>query len=209
MKKKTKKKATRNVNSKRINSEPNILEIIKDHHDLMRECMSVVKDERASASDKKQNLFSFIETLKIHAKSEEETLYDSSENVKALQSQTIEARTEHQVAEFLMRELDSLSYREQWNDEIEGKAKVLTEMVQRHMEEEEEEFFSAIKKEFSDEELKSLGVEYEAKFEERIADLEEDHGILSAGQLTNSLIATLKGAAHKVSQAMNKLNANR
>lgn len=167
-------------NQKKDSSE-SILSLIKAHHEVVKETFECIKDEESSEEEKREELFVCIEALKIHAEVEQEVLYDCMDEVKTLHSNVLEAKEEHAIAEQLWNEIEDLNYTVEWNDEIQAKAKVLTDVVEHHMEEEEGEMFDAIRETFTEEELLALGLEYATRFVAKTESLvegvedEEDH----------------------------------
>ncbi len=72
-----------------------------------------------------------------------------------------EAFVEHGVVEFCLYQADEARP----GDEFDAKCKVLKEMLEHHIEEEEGEFFPKVEKALGEPRLKALGGEMETRFE--------------------------------------------
>lgn len=158
-----------------------ILSLIEDHHDMLRESIEVVKDEDESDDEKIKHLSRFISGLRMHSKAEEQTLYDTLIDVKDVRREFLEAQTEHSLADHLTEEIETLGFPDEWDDEIAAKGKVLVELVEHHMEEEEDQIFSDTKEHLTRDEMVSLGEDYLEKCKDLIDELEQQP--LSAGSM--------------------------
>lgn len=146
----------------------NIISLIKDHHFILKDAIKVLKDYRGTPLSKRKKLTQFLEAFKMHAISEEETLYERMRTLPKMRILSLEAAQEHKIAESLAEELEGLRYQDQWNDEISAKAKVLASLVEHHLLEEEKEILPLIKLQLSRAELLDLGREYLARCNEHI-----------------------------------------
>ena len=152
----------------------NILSLIKEHHQIMKDSIKVLKDESAPKARKQDHLFLFLEMLKAHAKSEQESLYEALETMDELKLIAMEAREEHDIADRLCTEIEALGYENKWTEVIEAKAKVIADFVELHITEEEDEMFEKIKKGLNAAELEDLAADYVLRFNERLAELNEN-----------------------------------
>ncbi len=143
----------------------NIITIIKHDHKPLKEGIQILTSENSKPAQKKAALKKFLLNLKLHAKSEEASLYEEIVEKKELHDMTLEAFEEHSVADLLSDELEASGYEEDFSDELMAKAKVLAEIVEHHIEEEENEMFSTLKKESSEEELVEMGQEYKKHYQ--------------------------------------------
>lgn len=156
-----------------------IYELLKKDHRKVDQLFSKIKkhlEEKdfSSASD-------LFEEMKIelgsHAKAEEEVFYEplrqASRGEKDLDL-VGEAKEEHHVVALLLNELSRLDVSE---EEWKAKLTVLSEMVEHHVEEEEEEVFKRAKRLFSDEDaeqmaenMKNLKEEYKGDIDSALAE---------------------------------------
>lgn len=163
-----------------------IYELLKREHRKVEQLFSKIKkhiDDRdfSSASD-------FFEEMKMelgaHAKAEEEVFYEPLRQAgRGEKDQDIvgEAKEEHHVVALLLNELSRL---DMTADEWKAKLTVLSEMVEHHVEEEEEEMFKRAKRLFSEsdaeqmaENMKALKAEYMKDIDSALA---EDINLLTS-----------------------------
>jgi hemerythrin superfamily protein len=116
--------------------------------------------EKAKANEtKKQAIFQQINAeLKVHMAIEEEIFYPASRPFVDEQETVNEAEVEHASAKDLMRQLEGMSPSDDYYD---AKVKVLSEMIEHHVEEEETEYFPECRK--SEMDLKTLGEQMKAR----------------------------------------------
>lgn len=133
---------------------------IKQDHDEARELMKQIKDTTDRAEKKREELFEkFKLDLWSHHKIEEATFYAKLEN-KGDTKESLEAKNEHHVANSMIEELDTMPKNsEEWAQKFHA----LSELVEHHMDEEEEEFFELARKEFTEEEAEELGQRFDAR----------------------------------------------
>lgn len=122
----------------------NIFDRIKQDHDEAREVMSKLKDTTERAKKTRQDLFNHFKLdMWVHHKVEEAVFYSILRETKEMHGDSMEAYNEHHIANGMIEELDTFPVdSEDWL----VKFKALTELVEHHMDEEEEEFFPTAKK---------------------------------------------------------------
>ncbi|WII70734.1 hemerythrin domain-containing protein [Bdellovibrio sp. 22V] len=135
-----------------------IYELLKKDHrevkDLFEEINSSLEDEDFREVE---NLFNTLKVnLASHAKAEEEVFYRPlrlvSKDFKG-EELTWEGEQEHHVVALLLNELSRISFED---EEWKAKIKVLSELVDHHVAEEEGEIFSKAKKVFSSDEAETI-----------------------------------------------------
>ncbi len=100
----------------------------------------------------------FEHYLSSHAKAEEESLYVHMKKKNSqLRVEGLEGHTEHGIADSLMGEIDAIKSDE---DHWTAKVKVLAELVQHHIKEEEQEVLKKVSKDYSTSEVLDLGLLY-------------------------------------------------
>ncbi|GAB6057406.1 hemerythrin domain-containing protein [Desulfonatronum parangueonense] len=127
---------------------------LKKDHDEQRELTK--KFNQAENSSEKKKLFQEIKKeLKPHVKGEEASVFHRLKDSKDKETrlETLEKLEEHDVMEYL---LEKAQKSDQDSEEFWAQVKVLLEINEHHIDEEEQETFSAMKKELSDDELDSL-----------------------------------------------------
>ncbi len=144
--------------SKAENETQDIVKLILEDHKPLKEWIEVLKDKDATFSKKRPAFEKFAPALLAHAKSEQNSLYVALKEDKELRTEGLEGDTEHAIAEQLIAEIDDLDGdKDLWM----AKVKVLAEVVEHHIEEEEDEMLKEVKKELSMEERQEIGMQYQ------------------------------------------------
>jgi hypothetical protein len=108
---------------------------------------------------RKQKIFQQIDMeLKVHTHIEEEIFYPASREFVEDEETVNEAVVEHASAKSLMAQLEKMRPDDPYYD---AKVKVLQEMIQHHVEEEETEYFPECRR--SDMDLKTIGQQLKAR----------------------------------------------
>jgi hemerythrin superfamily protein len=140
-----------------------ILKLLLDDHKPLKRLIKVMKGE--GEIEKKREAFEeFAPTLLAHAKPEEQSLYEHMKGNEELRTEGFEGDVEHHLADQLVEQIKLTDDEDVW----EARVKVLAELVEHHIEEEEEEMFPDFRKETEAEERVELGekyLQYRAKYE--------------------------------------------
>ncbi len=140
----------------------NILTILKNDHKELKQILSDIEDTTERAAKKRATLFAkFKEEIVAHARAEEKAVYDELLEVlkKDDRDTILEGYEEHHLVDKWVPEIAKLSPTdESWAP----KCKVLKEMLEHHIKEEEDEIFSLIRDEFDADALKTMGDRFEA-----------------------------------------------
>lgn len=134
---------------------------LKTHH---REIESLFEQiEEADGREKKSLFAELAEKFDAHAKIEETIFYPAGRGVD--EDMTLEAYEEHAVTKAAIKKI----LKTRVNDETYmAKITVLKEMIEHHVEEEEEEFFPECEQKLGDEKMQQLGEELEEAYEKRL-----------------------------------------
>lgn len=119
-------------NSTRASGDDIVALILKDHEPL-KALIETLKSSELEKSDKETALEEFIFLLTTHAKAEEKSLYVQMKEYEELRVESFEGDTEHAIADQLVQEINASPDDDEWN----AKVKVLAELVEHHIEEEE------------------------------------------------------------------------
>jgi len=152
MKKITAKSQPRRTHS----SSKDLIQIILSDHKPLKQLIQVMKSEDATMAKKKKAFEEFAPTLLAHAKPEERTLYVSMKKDHDMSVEGTEGDVEHGLADQLCQELKKTKD----HDLFMAKVKVLAEMVEHHIEEEEDKLLPEFRKCSSVEERRTLGEQY-------------------------------------------------
>jgi len=141
-------------------------ELLKNQH---KEVKSLFKRiEKSKENSEKAELFEELaQNLVSHDAIEREIFYPACKKAMGMTEMLGEALVEHGVVEFSLYLADQA----QGKDDFDHKVSVLSEMVEHHVKEEEDDFFPKVEKALGAEALETLGEQMEARFEEA---MEED-----------------------------------
>ena len=111
--------------------------------------------------------------LKVHTQIEEELFYPASREALSSEQEEMvdEAVVEHAAAKTLIAEIEAMEVSEELFD---AKVKVLQEMIEHHVEEEEKEYFPAVRKTEMD--LEAIGAQMAQRKEELMAQMTRVNG---------------------------------
>jgi hemerythrin-like domain-containing protein len=143
---------------------PDAIALLKQDHDKVKELLSSM--ENATGARRAKLLGQIEQELKVHTQIEEEIFYPAYRDAarkKDDQKLYYEAMQEHHVVDLVLPEAGE----GESNEELKAKAKVLKELVEHHIEEEQDEMFPRARKLLDREELRELG----ARMQERKGEL--------------------------------------
>jgi hemerythrin-like domain-containing protein len=145
--------------------------LLKQDHTLVKSLLEQLADSTSRAVKKRGELLQQIHiNLKAHTTIEEEIFYPAFKEAgkKEEEKMYYEALEEHRAAEDLV--LPDLMKTDPATEQFSGRAKVLKELIEHHIEEEEQEMFKDAKKLLSKEELNELGARMETRKAELLAE---------------------------------------
>lgn len=148
------------------------IQLLKADHTKVRALLAEMAETTTRALKKRADLLDEIRVnLKAHAQIEEEIFYPAFKQAgdKEEAKMYFEAMEEHRAAGDLV--LPDLLNTDTGSEKFSGRAKVLKELVEHHVKEEEEEMFKEAKKLFSKVELNELGARMEQRKGELIKEL--------------------------------------
>jgi hemerythrin superfamily protein len=150
------------------NNGQDAIALLKQDHKKVQGMLN--KLQTAKNGDGRRNLFEQIEhDLKVHTQLEEEIFYPafkSASRTKEQQKLYFEANAEHHVVDVVLPEMETSSL---GAEEFSAKAKVLKDLVDHHIEEEEEQMFPKAKKILGAERLRDLGMQMKRRKDELTA----------------------------------------
>lgn len=136
--------------------ELDLIELILADHKPLKELIETLKDDEAEYAEKKEAFEVFARLLKAHAYPEEQTWYLAMKEDDEMVVDGLEGDVEHGLADQLCEELK----REEDENMFMAKVKVLAELVEHHIEEEEEDMLP----EYRENSEMSVRVELGAKY---------------------------------------------
>lgn len=136
----------------------NAIELLKTDHETVKTLLSKLMNTSDRAIKTRADLLDKIRNeVSIHTTIEEEIFYPAFQQAgnKDEAKMVAEAKEEHRAVESLV--LPDLFKTDPGSIEFAGRMKVLKELLEHHMDEEEQEMFKDAKKLLSSEQLKTLG----------------------------------------------------
>lgn len=147
---------------RRANAEGDILPMIMEHHKPLKQLIKVLKDgDKNSLAERKAAFEEFAPLLVSHAKAEEQVLYVYMKKNDELREEGFGGDVEHGLADQMLEEIKRTSDNDLWS----ARVKVVAELVEHHIKEEEEDMFPDIRKETESEERVEMGRVYLQKWE--------------------------------------------
>jgi hemerythrin-like domain-containing protein len=141
----------------------NAIELLEKDHKKVKGLLADLEDTTRRASKTREELFATIRMeLEAHETIEEEIFYPALQQHPKAKDLVLEGYVEHHVADLIVNELASApTTDEDWG----ARAKVLKEVIEHHIEEEEGEMFEVARKVLGREELLDLGEKMEQRKE--------------------------------------------
>lgn len=133
------------------------LKLLKQQHDEARTMFKMV-EKAESPAEKRRLMTELADALALHMAIEEQIFYPQT-NAARTEDMLLEAVEEHLAAK---RSLADILVARPEDKAFDAKVKVLREMIEHHMKEEEGDLFPAIKKQFDSEVLEAIGGQMEA-----------------------------------------------
>jgi hypothetical protein len=130
----------------------------KQHKDVKGLFKKMEKTE--DARGRRQLLEQITQALQLHTKLEEQIFYPAVRGLETRKAEEMvaEAFEEHHVVDLVLKDLPNVDPED---ERFEAKMTVLSELVEHHAEEEEEEMFKLARR-LGDDELEALGDQMEA-----------------------------------------------
>lgn len=132
--------------------------LLKNDHEKVKDLLGqLVESSDRAIQTRRELLEKIANELSVHTKIEEDVLYPAFRDAGKHEEKKMyhEAVEEHRAVEALV--LPDLQKTEPGSDQFAGRAKVLKELVEHHVEEEEEDMFPRAQDLFSAEQLSSMG----------------------------------------------------
>lgn len=137
-------------------NDTDIVSIILADHKPLKKLIKVMKDSDCSAEERLATFEEFAPALIAHAKPEEQTLYVYMKDDEELKEGGYEGEVEHNIADQLLEEIKRTD-----NEDMKAaRIKVLAELVEHHIEEEEEELLPDFKEEAEQDVRSRLGNQF-------------------------------------------------
>lgn len=137
----------------KLRDNATIYDILKiEHKDVKRLFKQILDEERFQ-----ENVYNQIKlALQLHMAGEEKLLYPRLENNAESRSIALESYEEHDVGKKIISDIDNTSD----DDAKYAKLKVLSEAIDMHVKEEEDELFKKAKRVLSDEDERTIARDF-------------------------------------------------
>jgi hemerythrin superfamily protein len=138
-----------------------ILDTLKKEHDEVKSLLSDLQDAQTGAQ-RKSLVKRIRAALLPHTKAEEKVVYDAVIALRDKQAQTDgqEGYLEHELAAKTLQRLESIA--NATSPEYKAAGKVLKELVEHHIDEEERNVWKDVKDNFSDDERVTMNTAFQA-----------------------------------------------
>jgi hemerythrin superfamily protein len=137
---------------------PNAITMLKSDHATVKRLLRELSETTERATKQRESLVAQIEReLKTHAQIEEEVFYPAFKNAaKKTDAEDLfyEAAEEHHVADMVLPALKAANPK---SHEFKAKAKVLKDLIEHHIKEEETQMFAVARQLFDEDQLRELG----------------------------------------------------
>ena len=142
----------------KADGEADILDTLEIEHDEVQELLKKLTDSD-NAREQKQLVEKVKRALVPHAKAEEKIVYDAILALRGKESKIEghEGYIEHGLADQTLKKLDKLTAN---TPEFKAAAKVLKELLNHHIKEEESDIWSHVKDNFSSEQRERMNRDY-------------------------------------------------
>lgn len=139
--------------------ERNIIDLLKQDHEKTRYLFDkLTKSGRKEVATLEKLFTQLEEELEIHMEGEERFFYPALEQHEEARDKALESYEEHQVAKTLLGTFKSLAVDdERWS----AKLKVLNEVVEHHLQEEEKELFKMARKALDKNQMQEMAVQFQ------------------------------------------------
>ncbi len=141
-------------------AETDILETLKREHEEVKSLLAELQDA-GSANERRELVRNIKAALVPHTKAEEKVVYDAiiATSEEEAQADGFEGYLEH---EWASKTLERLEAAEPTSAEHKAAAKVLKDLVEHHIEEEEDNVWRDVREHFDEEERMRMNAEFEA-----------------------------------------------
>lgn len=139
-----------------ITSSDDIIDLIKDDHKPLKILLEALKDDSLERSERESSFEDFVPLLFQHSKAEEESLYAKMKSYENLRMRSFAGETEHILAEELVQKINATPDDDEWK----AKVKILADVVEHHIKQEEDEILPEVERSFDEQTRKLLGDEY-------------------------------------------------
>lgn len=152
----------------------NVIDMILIDHKFIKECIELFKNGEGDKQEKLDMARDFLEVLARHSEAEKKIVYGALENKPEFHFNILEAQIEHGIVDEKIKILKSrVSRTKKLNDEMGVELKVLAELVEHHLKDEESELLPKMSAEIDEEILEEMGQLFMTARQMTLKDLRE------------------------------------
>lgn len=138
----------------------NIIDVLMMDHKYLKECIKVLKGD-ADKREKLKYTKTFLDALHKHSEAEKKVVYATLIKVEDLKKEIIEGEIEHGLVDAKVKVLlPKITGLRTLSDELEVEMKVLAELVEHHVKEEEAELLPKMRKDLDKIILNEMGFQF-------------------------------------------------
>jgi hemerythrin superfamily protein len=137
-----------------------ILKALKTDHENAKALLVNILDAK-DGKERKRLFGQFADELTAHSRAEEKVLYARLKKTDEGKDEALEGAVEHQIVDRLIEDLKKNSSTQ--SDEWSARCGVLQELLEHHIEEEQDEMFKTARKLFDAKALEKMGEEFVAE----------------------------------------------
>lgn len=139
----------------------NITQLLAMDHSYLKENIKILKADDQDKRTKLKHGKSFLDALEKHSVAEKKAVYGPCVKIKDLKMDSLEGQVEHGIIDNKVKMLTKkLTGLRTLSDELEVELKVLAEIVEHHVKEEEDVLFPKLKKDLDKTILNEMGVQF-------------------------------------------------
>lgn len=143
------------------NNKFNIIDVLLLDHKYLKECIKVLKSEDEDKKLKVRYAKTFLDALHKHSEAEKKVVYAPLLKVADLRKLILEGEIEHGIVDAKVKMLTpKITGLRTLSDELEIEMKVLAELVEHHLKEEESDIIPKMRKDLDKTILNEMGFQF-------------------------------------------------
>lgn len=152
---------TVNMNEIMQNNKFNVIDVLLMDHRYLKECIKCLKDDDEDKKIKLKYGKTFLDALHKHSEAEKKAVYAPLVKIKDLKFEIMEGQIEHGIIDAKVKMLiPKMTGLRNLSEELEVELKVLADLVDHHLKEEEEVMLPKIKKDLDKTILNEMGFQF-------------------------------------------------
>ncbi|HXH74844.1 MAG TPA: hemerythrin domain-containing protein [Bacteriovoracaceae bacterium] len=154
--------ATRKIKDQvQTSQNVSVIDLLLFDHRFVKQCIEVFQDDTADKIKKLTLSRGFLEAVQKHSIAEKKAVYSKLTSNKELHFIILEAEIEHGIVDQKVKSLKNKVARVRvLKDEVEAELKVLADLLQHHLREEESEMFPKMQEAIDEATLMEMGTDF-------------------------------------------------